>query len=127
MSSNLLHSTLRHISAWATENATWTGRLNDNFITLNSTHTLSDIDNLTLKLGGQASIAMITPQTDITLRMGRCSCCFDILTRTNTVWCRFQSCHQHKLEAQSIETLLTRVIPDVNTQGQGESIGAFQK
>lgn len=116
MSSNLLHSTLRHVSAWATENATWTGRLNDTNITLNSTHPLSDVEDLTLKLGGNASVALSTPRTNITFRMGACSCCFDLLTNTNTVWCRFQSCDDHRLEHTTVETLFTKVIPDIKNQ-----------
>ena len=116
MSSNLLHSTLRHISAWATENATWTGRLNDTSITLNSTHSLSGVADLTLKLGGHASIAMSTPQTDMTLHMGRCACCFDLRPSANRVWCRFQACDLHTLDAEHIDTLLTRVIPNTKNQ-----------
>ena len=116
MSSNLLHSTLRHISAWATENATWTGRLNDTSITLHSTHTLSEIAGLTLKLGGHASIALSTPQTNMTLHMGRCTCCFDLRTSANRVWCRFQACDQHTLDAEHIDTLLTRVLPSTKAQ-----------
>ena len=126
MSASILDSILGHISTWATENATWTGRFHHSTITLTAIHPLSEISDLTLRLGGTSSIRMPTPQTDLSLQMSRCGCCFDLGTSDNHIWCRFQSCHQHNLKSTSIDTLLSKVIPNRVIQRQTQRFILFK-
>ena len=115
MSAEILERALGHIATWATDSATWTGRFEDKPITLSPIYPLKDINRLTLKLGSCA-LPFTTPTEALKLHMGLCGCCFDLRT-TETIWCRFQNCHQHQLTAtnEQIHTLLTKVAPVVSS------------
>ena len=113
-------------SRLGTENATWTGRFHHSAITLTAIHPLHEISGLTLRLGGTSSIRMSTPQTDLSLQMGKCGCCFDLRTSDDHIWCRFQSCHQHNLKGTAINTLLSKVIPSRVIQRQTQRFVLFK-
>jgi hypothetical protein len=112
MSASLLCDLQSMLSQWAREACTWIGVFQKQSITLSHIHPIEDIQKLQLKLGSH-KFPMQTPSNQLELRLGRCSCCFDIVDKDQgTIWARFLSCHNHHLnDTQIIQHLLTNVSP----------------
>jgi len=120
MSAEVLCTALPHISKWAIEHATWTGLFNETAITISPIHPLKEITATTLRLG-TTPIVVSTPQEDIRLQFGTCKCCFDLYTNNN-IWCRFQTCTDHKLPKRRIQYLFTKVLPSTGQLSNAEEI-----